>query len=61
MEIKNKLAVTRGEGSKIVGERKGRGKQRNMNGGFLDTDNGRGLTMEVGGMGQERGEQWVKW
>ena len=39
-----------------MGERRGRGKQRNMKRGLMDTDNGGAFT--VGGQGG--GEQWGK-
>ena len=39
-----------------MGERSGRGKQKNTNRGLMGTDNGRGLTVGVGD-GQGRGEQ----
>ena len=52
---KNKLAVTRGVGVRgITGERRGRGKPRNMNRGLMGKDGRRGLTMGVGSVGQGR-------
>ena len=41
-----------------MGERRGRGKERNMNRGLMGTDNREGLTMGVG-VGA-LGEQWEK-
>ena len=38
MEIKNKLTVTR-SGRRIVGERRGKGKQKNTNRGLMGMDN----------------------
>ena len=52
MEIKNKLAVTRGEGEGIIGERKGRVKLRNMYKGPKDKDNGVGGGLNVGSGGR---------
>ena len=38
----------RGRGRGVMGERRERGKQRNMNRGLVDTDNGR---FDCGGVG----------
>ena len=41
MEIKNKWTVIRGErGGGLMGERRGRGKQKKMNRGLMDRYNG---------------------
>ena len=61
IEIKNKLAVTRGEGEGIIGERKGRVKLRNMYKGPKDKDNGVG-SIEVGiGEGRAGESNWGQW
>ena len=40
-----------------MGGRSGRGRQRNVKRGLMDTDNGAGLTMGVGGGGVSNGER----
>ena len=58
METRNRPTVTKGEGEEDNGERKGRGKPRSTNRGFMG--------MENGGVGLwewvewDRGEQWGK-
>ena len=53
MEIENKLTVTRG----VMGERRGRGKTRNMNRRLMGTDNRVGIDCEgkEGGAGETKG------
>ena len=48
MEIKSKLTVPWDGGRGIIEERRVNGKKRNINRGFMGTDNGRGLTVGVG-------------
>ena len=55
MEMENKLTVIRGEGG-IMGERRGRGKSRNINRRLMGTHNEWGLTGVRGGA-WGRGEQ----
>ena len=55
MEIKNKLAVTRGGGKGIRREGRGRGKQREPNRGLMGTDNMGKVTVGVRG-GDKAGE-----
>ena len=63
MEIKNKLAVTRGRWGGITGERKGRVKSRNMDKGPTEKDSRVGRRIEcgqwrVGRAGKGNGGKW---
>ena len=53
MEIENKLTVTGG----VMGERRGRGKTRNMNRRLMGMDNGVGIHCGSRERGWGKGEQ----